>query len=242
MPRCRSISFPLALILTAGTAAGQATVKSESLPVYSQRDTRSTVVKTLHRGEAVEIEMSLTGEGNLQWCSIHESGQKDRLGHVLCESLERPLVAKQPAPRAQTQTESVAPPVAPTFAGVREDFWEQTHRQSGGETRWMGYADILATTFRFSPEQKARVLQLARQSGIGPCIEDTDSYLRRGVQPPDLLSSSPITQCNWNAQTFREWVFSLVTTEQKAAHRVSYEDFSREIAGNRLVLERRSKR
>jgi hypothetical protein len=240
MSRFRSISFPLALILTAGTAAGQATVKSESLRVYSQRDTRSTVVKTLHRGDTVEIEMSITGEGNLQWCSIHESGQKGRLGHVPCESLERPPAAKQTVPRAPTRTESAVQPGARASGGVREGFWEPTHRQSGGELRWMGYAAILATTFEFSPEQKARVLQFARQSGMGPCIEDTDSYQRRGLQPPDLLSSSPLTQCDWNAQTFREGVFSLVTPEQKAASRVSYENFSREIAGNRLALEGRS--
>jgi len=234
-------SLPLALILTAGMAAGQATVKSESLAVYSQRDTRSTVVKTLKRGDAVEIEMSITGEGNVQWCSIHERGQKATLGHVPCESLERPPVAKQTASAAQTQMKSAAQPAARASGGLPE-VWDPAHPRSSGEARWMGYPGILATTFGFSSEQKARVWQFARQSGMVPCIEDSDSYFRRGLQPPDLVSSSPITKCAWNAQTLYEWVFSLVTPEQKAARRTSYERFSREIAGNRRVLERRSKR
>jgi hypothetical protein len=242
MPRFRFVSFPLALILTAGIAAAQATVKSESLPVYSQRDTRSTVVKTLHRGDAVEIEMSISGEGGLQWCSIHESGQTAKLGNVPCESLERPPVAKQTAPPAQTQTKSVAQPAARASGGVRDDFWE-TYPRSRGEERWVRDSVSFAREFRFSEEQKARVLQFARHVEIGLCIEDSDSYFRRGLIPPDMLSSTPgTTQCEWNAQTLREWVFSLVTPEQKAAHLNFYEFFSKMIASNRIALKRRSER
>src|SRR5437867_2234411 len=80
MLRLRSISVCLAVILTTGIAAAQATVKNESQPVYAERDTGGAVVKTLHRGDAVEIEMSITGEGGVQWCSIRESGQNARLG------------------------------------------------------------------------------------------------------------------------------------------------------------------
>src|SRR5258708_3083424 len=118
--------------------------------------------------------------------------------------------------------------------GVPEDFWEKYPR-SKGEARWMQEPVNLAEIFQFSAEQKVRVLQFAREVDIGPCIEDSDAYFRRGLIPPDALSSTPGTsQCQWNAQTLREWVLSLVTPEQKAAHRGYYDFYSKEIAANRI--------
>ena len=151
------------------------------------------------------------------------------ISFVLALMLTAGIAAGEPQSRSTTQ------PAARGSVPVR-------HPPSAGEERWMAYTMLLAKTFGFSSYQKTRVLQFAQQSGIGACIEESDSYFQRGLAPPDLLSSSPITQCDWNAQTFREWVFSLVTPEQKAAHSASYTDFSREIAGNRLVLQRRSQR
>jgi hypothetical protein len=59
--------------------------------------------------------------------------------------------------------------------------------------------------------------------------------------PPELLSGSPITPCQWYAQSFYEQVFALITPEQKAAREASYQSFSREVTGNRHVLEQRAK-
>jgi hypothetical protein len=78
-----------------GAATPQATVKSESLPVYSRMNATSDVVKTLKKGDAVVIEMSILGESNIEWCSIQEPTQKTSLGFVRCEFLARP-----PAPMA----------------------------------------------------------------------------------------------------------------------------------------------
>jgi len=62
-----------------GAATPQATVKSESLPVYSRMNATSDVVKTLKKGDAVVIEMSVPGESNTEWCSIQEPTQKASL-------------------------------------------------------------------------------------------------------------------------------------------------------------------
>src|SRR5689334_12192703 len=85
---------------------------------------------------------------------------------------QAPVKARQAATRASR--------------GVQEDFLER-YPQSKSEAQWMQYSVNLAEIFQFSAEQKVRVLQFAQHIDIGPCIEDSDSYLRRGLIPPDAL-------------------------------------------------------
>jgi hypothetical protein len=64
----RNCGLLAGLAFMTGAATPQAFVKSESLPVYSRVDAASDVVKTLKKGDAVVVEMSILGEDNAQWC------------------------------------------------------------------------------------------------------------------------------------------------------------------------------
>jgi hypothetical protein len=199
-------------------------------------DSASEVVTTLKKGDAVIIEMSIQGVDGAEWCSIREPVQK-KLGYVRCRSLNRPPEPKAPALSAPSV------PARPALPASSEDFWDREQRQQlpFGEMRWLGEAMIIARTSGSSLQQKAQVLLLARQAGIPSCIEDTGSCARRNELPPDIFNISPITQCDWNCQDFMERVLALIMPEQQAAHRASYEEQRRQIAGGRQVLERRSR-
>lgn len=86
-------SFMCAVVaFFASNAFGQlerATVKAETLAVYSEMSAKSDVIKTIKKGNVVRIEMEMLGsEGN--WCRITEEGQTMSLGFLLCEFLDRP--------------------------------------------------------------------------------------------------------------------------------------------------------
>jgi hypothetical protein len=219
-----------ALGLATAVEAAQATVKNESLPVYSKMESTSSVVKTLQRGAVVIIEMSIMGDGG-QWCSIHEADQKAGLGYVRCEMLER---EPAPAPVNPAPAGAAAAPASRTL-----DPYE-TH--SPGELRYLGFAWIMATSLDFTLEQRRQAIEIARQTGIVGCIEITDAYARRGVNPPDLLSSGPISACSWTAQTFWQQVLDLATPAQRTQRQRKFEEYSRGLAGQRSVLQRRSSR
>ena len=68
--------------------ASQATVKSDSLTVFSRTSSKSETVKTLRKGDVVTVEFELEGtEG--AWCGIIEEGQTSISGYVQCQYLER---------------------------------------------------------------------------------------------------------------------------------------------------------
>lgn len=246
----------LAALTLAGVATPQATVKSGPLQVYARMDETSNVVTILKNGDAVVIEMSVLGKGNMEWCSIRELTEKKTLGYVRCEFLARPPAAKaapvavQAAPPPQP-----APPQPATLSAGRQatsgDFWDLVRRDSRfgdpghqvtfGEMRYLSEAAVFDVTFGFSLEQKYRALQIAGETGIPACIEDTNKYVRKGLMPPDIYSNSnaPLTGCDWIFQAFYERTFALVTPEQQAAHRASYAEFSRQVAGRRHGLSQR---
>lgn len=73
-------------------ANADATVNEDSIPVYSETSSSSTVLKRLSRGDVLTIDYSVvTGEG--EWCSL---GAPER-GYVLCASLKREEPPKQDA-------------------------------------------------------------------------------------------------------------------------------------------------
>jgi hypothetical protein len=94
------ILMTLALFFAGHIASAQAAnlgeVKSETLAVYSEMSTTSSVLKTLKKGTYVTIRFQVTGtEG--AWCKIAELGQINSLGYVLCSQLLRaaePQVSK----------------------------------------------------------------------------------------------------------------------------------------------------
>ena len=90
---------------------GRATVKADSLTVYSQMSTGSDVVRTLAKGDTVTVNYSIATEDG-EWCSISP-------GYVLCRSLDR----QQPPPVVTTPDPKSAPvvhePIAPVPALAR---------------------------------------------------------------------------------------------------------------------------
>ena len=224
-------------------APAQTTVKSESLPVYSKTDTSSTIIRTLKKGDVVVIEFSVWGENNVEWCSIHEPAQKTSSGYVRCESLARPPASKAVAAPAQATPVQTTIPRAGQQAAP-QGYWELGHKETLGEARYLAYARILATNFAFSQDQKDQSLRIADRIGLLACIEDTDSYARQGLTPPDLIRtprSHQTTQCDWIFQDFIEQVFALVTPEQQASHRAAYARFSEDVASHRRALETNSR-
>ena len=253
----------LAALTLALVATPQASVQSERLQVYARMDEISNVVTTLKRGDAVVIEMSVLGKGNTEWCSIRDLTAKTTLGYVRCEFLSRPPAAvAAPAPvqaappsPPQPPLPQPAPPQPATLSAGRQaasgDFWDLVRRDSRfgdpghqvtlGEMRYLSEAAVFDAMFGFSLEQKYRALQIAGETGIPACIEDTNKYVRKGQMPPDIYSNSsaPLTGCDWIFQAFYERTFALVTPEQQAAHRASYAEFSRQVTGRRHGLSQR---
>jgi predicted Zn-dependent protease len=69
-------------------AAGRATVKLESLNLYSEMSTTGAVVKSLKKGDVVVIDLEIIGAG-MSWCRVKELGQTSASGFVQCQDLER---------------------------------------------------------------------------------------------------------------------------------------------------------
>ena len=66
----------------------QATVNSESLTVFSRASSKSEIVKTLRKGDVVNVEFELEGTDG-SWCGIIEEGQTSISGYVQCQYLNR---------------------------------------------------------------------------------------------------------------------------------------------------------
>ncbi len=68
------------------TAATNATVINESLPVYSQMSRFSKVVRSLKKGDKVTVDLELSGAGE-PWCSLPGLGGSGGTG---LRSMQRP--------------------------------------------------------------------------------------------------------------------------------------------------------
>jgi hypothetical protein len=86
--------------IASAQATNQGEVKSDTLAVYSEMSTTSSVVKTLTKGARVNIRLQVTGaEG--AWCKIAELGQTNSLGYVLCSQLFRATEPHASKPTSQ---------------------------------------------------------------------------------------------------------------------------------------------
>src|SRR5579862_6386057 len=83
---------------------GRATVKTDSLSVYSQMSGSSDVVRTLAKGDAVTVSYSIAS-GDGEWCSISP-------GYVLCKALDR-QVQEPPVTAPDPKTAPLIPAPAP---------------------------------------------------------------------------------------------------------------------------------
>jgi hypothetical protein len=72
----------------ADDAAARATVRRDSLNVFSRTSLKSEVLKKLNRGDLVTVEFETEGtEG--AWCGVMEAGETAISGFVQCQYLER---------------------------------------------------------------------------------------------------------------------------------------------------------
>jgi hypothetical protein len=91
---------------------------------------------------------------------------------------------------------------------VRRDsrFGAPGHEITLGEQRYLGEAGVFDVTFGFSLAQQQRVLDIAMETGLRGCIEDTNRYVRQGTLPPDIFSGGPVVQCDRIFQDFARQV------------------------------------
>lgn len=91
---CAALSGPA----WGATRPGKATVKAATLPVYSEMDPMSDVVRTLKKGDALVVNLEIaTATGD--WCSVSLPGASATLGYVSCGALQvaMPHVAVEPS-------------------------------------------------------------------------------------------------------------------------------------------------
>jgi hypothetical protein len=102
---------------------GVARVKVQVLPVYSKISVASGIVKTLKKGEVVQIHYEITN-ADAKWCNISEYGEQKRIGFVACEALEdihkerlmgESPMAVSPTPPSKPEGPSLSQPWALSF-------------------------------------------------------------------------------------------------------------------------------
>ncbi len=82
--RIQTCSSMLILAAVSLSAQDRASVKADSAPVYSGMSGSTSVVKTLKKGEAVVIDLSLAGEDG-SWCNVSQNGAA--AGWMRCDAL-----------------------------------------------------------------------------------------------------------------------------------------------------------
>ena len=80
---CGALPWPA----RAATRAGKATVKAATLPVYSEMDPTSDVVRTLKKGDALVVNLEIANATG-DWCSVSLPGASATLGYVACGALQ----------------------------------------------------------------------------------------------------------------------------------------------------------
>jgi thiol-disulfide isomerase/thioredoxin len=86
------------------STAGNATVVSESVSVYSQASVSSKVVGTLKKGDRVTVDFEVSGAGQA-WCSLSRTPGSSGVGYVPCKALERaPRVLSDDGPLPEVIT------------------------------------------------------------------------------------------------------------------------------------------
>jgi hypothetical protein len=168
-----------ALPRPAAAGDGQVTIKAGSAEVYSQMSRTSPVVKTLKRGDAVAIELSLAGADET-WCSIAESGAGRTLGYVPCSQLEIPQPASAGWEKAQEPTGPALarPPVKPAdpLAGIFElcpALKNPTPKRFADFLQGAACASMLqgGRPTLYTPAQLSRMQAIADRTGAQACYE-----------------------------------------------------------------------
>ena len=122
----RRLSFSVSILLLSSgliTALGQtpkhhqagwrATVECESLAVYSQMSTKSTIVGHLKKADMVTIDLEFISAGGA-WSSVRETGKRMRLGYAQSDCLEREQTDQVTKWEAQSLPSETPPNPEPT--------------------------------------------------------------------------------------------------------------------------------
>jgi hypothetical protein len=215
---------------------GRAVVKSDSSPVYSKMSTASEVVKTLKRGDAVVVEISISGYDG-EWCRIREESRTTGLGYIRCGLLDR----EQPINPAIVipQSPQQAAPAAPSTAGGDESIVVSTYMRNA----W-NFAEVLD----FSVNQRERLPELAERTGVNQCIQEMEAAYRRHGLPTTKGAADKLTEddikrlqpnqiamarevmpshrrCNLSELRLSEQVLDLATPEQRERHAYEIKKF-----------------
>lgn len=150
---CSSI---LAMSQGLPTAATNATVKADSLKVFTKMNASSNVVRSLAKGEAVYVDLRID-QGAMFWCGVRIAGQAGRLGFVDCRSLDR-VDAPQPTNAEKTAIH------APGKAQVTPGEMPFAHPATPSET---GYAAIKAEVVKEGEIDSGYIAKLEAQAKAG---------------------------------------------------------------------------
>lgn len=149
-------------------ASGNAVVRSNVVPLYSEMSTGSRVVRPLQKGEQVVVEIEIQGpEG--AWCGISGQGQTDVTGYVQCKDLQR-----SPEKELWQYVGSTAP------ARAKED-----REANVTQVEVVGNHVLVPATV----EYRGRTLEvrLVLDTGAGVTMINTDIADQLGIEPAETV-------------------------------------------------------
>lgn len=246
------------LLLPAPILAGapQATVQAERTTVYAKPRARDdAAVKTLKRGDAVEVGMSVSS-GDGDWCEVSDPSDHRALGYVRCGDIKRREQAG-PAPEyvsAPAEAEPQARRPAPAGAAVRT-----VPNPSGvpfdAGWRYVRILQFWSGQFEFTPEQQGALRSLADARGMTACRQQIEAYARnyaRELTEPPPGRPDPEYQrrlesmktdlnrfwypCEMRRVEVLERLPGLMTAEQRNSKARLLETFQKEVATLRKTL------
>jgi hypothetical protein len=256
----------LLLPLAAWGASDGATVKAENAPVYGERSVSAAVVKTLQKGDTVEVGVAFAGADG-EWCTVRDAGRKATLGYVRCEQLEReqrpqPVIiapepdAPPPSPEApQTPAAgSRSMPGPPDPAATPGHFLHELWLWTGWPGRGGRSRRVFNNLFGFTAQQQAQVEGLASQMGVTGCSQQVEAFnrnYRRELTHPSL-NPTPLEKqrveemrrdfnrfaypCMMKMQELMEQLPRLMTPEQQQTNDMMLNQYKKDLAARRRVL------
>jgi len=186
------------------TAATNATVKTDTLTVFSEMSALSPVVRSLAKGEEVYVDLRVD-QGNGRWCGIRIARQFSRLGFVDCRSLERtgptqPTASANPGTKPTAAGKGgaevpLARPAAPTinsYAAVQA----QVVKDGVIDSAYIASADAQAKTGGSAALTRAALAHFAAgefdltQRNLDEALEQFDAMQDLAGRQPSLLTLS----------------------------------------------------
>ncbi len=177
----------------ATAADGESKVSVDSAEVHSQMSRTSPIVKTLKRGDAVVVELSLEGAGE-NWCSISEQATSRTLGYIPCAQIEmqKPDSAAwqraEQAPRGAAAAQGVGkPPAGDPLAEILKvcpALKNPTPQRFADFLQGAACAAMLqgGSPRLYTPAQLNRIQAIAERTGAQACYEQLIAgYRARGA-------------------------------------------------------------